>query len=55
MKNNISYNGNVHSIVDGIDLYEMNNGNVTHTLGDNDDHFRFTVTGTNHSSGLRDV
>lgn len=55
MKNNISYNGNVHSIVDGIDLYEMNNGNVTHTLGDNDDHFRFTVTGTNHSTGIRHV
>lgn len=55
MKNNISYNGNVHSIVDGVDLYEMNNGTISHTLGENDDHFRFTVTGTNHSTGLRHV
>ena len=53
MKNQISHNGHVHQIVDGIDLYEMSNGNITHQLDEADDHFRFSVTGTDYNTGLR--
>lgn len=49
----VHHNGNVHQIVDGLELFELTHGNITMVLPVEANYFRFTVTGTDYHTGLR--